>query len=410
MKIIHILDYLPYYHQKGGGAERAAYNIIKLLEKNNHQNIVVTLKPDLKPAVNKEVVLKPVKQQERIIGWKLSFKKRIFNFDIFIFFQVLKILKKERPDRIHIYNIPIISLAPILAAWFLKIPVYYFIYDYWPFCAAKLLLDREGNHCQQYNSKKCQHCVATNIFSERLNLKWRKKIHDFFLKKVTKFITLSNASAQEIINYGFNKNKVTVVRLIVEDLKNLNKNFQPNIILYTGWLQQRKGLHVIIKAMPEIIKRHPNAELIILNLQQTREYRDYIDGLIKKFNLSKNIKWYAKISREEFQNILGSAGVVVIPEQWPNMSPVILLESMSASKAIVASNIGGLPEFIDNGVSGYIAKHDSSENFAQKISDLLNNPEKIKLFGENARKKFEEKFNQEIIYQQLLKAYEPPMV
>lgn len=186
MKIVHVLDYLPNFHLKGGGAERAAYNIIKLLEENSHDNAVITLPADLKPQREEKFKLYFIKPQEKIIGWKLSFKKRIFNFDIFVFFQLLKIFKRERPDKIHLYNIPIISLAPILAAWFLKIPTYYFIYDYWSICAAKLLLDNEEKICYQYNSKKCLCCVKTAHFSEKLNLRWRKVIHNFFLKKSNK--------------------------------------------------------------------------------------------------------------------------------------------------------------------------------------------------------------------------------
>jgi len=406
MKIVHILDYLPYYHKKGGGAERAAYNLIKLLEKKGHANVVISQPADLGPAEAEKVNFRPIKHQEKIIGYKLSFFKRIFDFDIFTYFQIKKILKKEQPDAVHVYNIPIISYSAILVAWKLKIPVYYFIYDYWAFCPAVLLLDKNQNICRDHNPTKCLSCVKPESFSEELNIKWYKVIHDYFLKKVKKFVVLSKASGDIVSNYGVDWSRISVIPLIVDEFNNQKNKKDYKTILYVGWIQKRKGLHVILNALAKIIKQEPEVVLRIASLNEVPEYKNEIDRIIKKEKLTDNIKWFKKIPRREFLSIFFNSAIVVVPEQWPNMSPVILLESMSAGKAIVASRIGGIPEFIKDGEDGYLVEPSSSEECADKIIDLLRDNSKVDDFGEKIRRKFINNFSQDIIYKKLIKCYE----
>ena len=82
-----------------------------------------------------------------------------------------------------------------------------------------------------------------------------------------------------------------------------------------------------------------------------------------------------------------------MPEQWQNMSPVIIAEGMAAGKAIVASRMGGIPDIIEDKISGVLANHDDSFDFASKIIELLSNQSYSDKIKENAKRRFNELFN-----------------
>jgi len=78
---------------------------------------------------------------------------------------------------------------------------------------------------------------------------------------------------------------------------------------------------------------------------------------------------------------------------------------MAMKKAIVASNIGWAKEMIDNGVEGYLVHPKQHYEYALKIVELLNNPEKASIFGNNAFKKVVSSFESKIVAQKAIDFY-----
>lgn len=372
MKICHITNYLPGYHRSSGGAEQACFNTIKVLYTQGAENIVAVTKP-LKQPTEKEFIFYPVTISEDLIGWKLSFIKRIFYFDFLSFFSLRKILKKTKPDVVHLYNFDLISLSAISAAKYLKIPVVFSVYDYWVFSADKGIT---------------------------FNDEWlRRKIFSHFLKKIDIFIALSRHSKELLIKNGINEDKIKIIPLMMDaNSKLLEKvEIEPNSIIFAGWVQPRKGLLTLVHAMPEIIKKIPEVKLYVFGMKEDKKYREKIDNFIKDNNLYSNIIWnneQDKIkSLDKYFSTFNKAEVVVAPEQWQNMSPVIVAEAMAAGKVIVASKIGGIPDIIEDGISGILAEYDNPSDFALKIIESLSNQSFSDKIKENARRRFNELFN-----------------
>ena len=157
MKICHITNYLPKYRKQGGGAEWACFNLASFLQNSGTENIIFSLKPTIWPEQEKFNFFS-VPICEDIFGYKLSFLKRIFYFDIVSFFAVRKIFNKIKPDIAHLHNFDLFSLSVISAAKTFKIPLVFSVYDYWLFSVDRLLSRESGF--------------------------FRKLIFNFFLKKI----------------------------------------------------------------------------------------------------------------------------------------------------------------------------------------------------------------------------------
>jgi len=88
--------------------------------------------------------------------------------------------------------------------------------------------------------------------------------------------------------------------------------------------------------------------------------------------------------------------MVVVPEQWPSdFGPLILVEAMALAKPVVASKIGAIPEFIKDGINGFLVEHNQPEQFAKKIIWLSNNKATAKTMGQRAKETAQFLFNQD---------------
>jgi glycosyltransferase involved in cell wall biosynthesis len=100
-----------------------------------------------------------------------------------------------------------------------------------------------------------------------------------------------------------------------------------------------------------------------------------------------------------------------MPSVEPENFPTVCNEAMSAGRPVIGTNVGGIPEIIDDGVNGYLVEPERPEQIAQKVIKLFSEEQLLQAMGRNARKKAQEfsiekhMQNLEKIYAQVLKKY-----
>jgi len=415
-KILHITDALPDYHSVWGGAEKVAFRQIKMsITLNNFKVFVVGTKPSKRVEENFNFfsILTTESFLPPKIGQLVSaFKNQIIPFDLISFFSLLYILLKIRPHIIHLHKTAKISLTPIIAAKLFKIPVILAIYDYWYFCPNRLLIDKQANPCYRFHGQWCKNCSS---LENRSLLKFlsifRRKIFDLFLSKVDRFSVLSGSSGDLAAKYFGSKNKIFLVRqLSISKEINRSVPIEPNSIFFNAWMLPHKGVHIVVRAFFEVLKKIPQAKLYMAvkdagNYSDNNYYQEII-RLIKELNLKNNIVIIEKPDHQEYLNLISRANIVVVVEQWENMAPTTLADAMSFGKAIVASNIGGLPEMMKNGDGGLLANPKDPQDFAAKIIKILSDSSLAEEFGQRAIKNIGEYGSEDIIKKQLLSLYQ----
>lgn len=406
MKICHVNNLLPTHHKLWAGGAQATYRFVKLLAKKGVKNIVLSTKPTKKPEKDNDFEFHAVTLAQDVLGEKLG---RLLKrpFDPIAYFHCYKMLKKIKPDIVHLHNFGDLGFGVVLAAKRLKIPVVFSIYNYWCFCPNQTLMKNDDSVCNEFHGPQCIECMSGKKDPlQKIFMSKRKAMFDFFLfSRVDKFLALSNYLSKLLQAYGVKKSRIAVVRSPFNEIKLKKSRIEKNLILYAGMIVPRKGLDVIIRAMPKIVKEVPDARLYVLGQEDPCEidYKTRVKELIKEYRLEKNILWFEKKPKSEFEKLIRKAAVMAIPEQWNNMSPLLVIECMMFGKGIVASNMGGIPELLQG--SGLLAKASSPDDFAKKIVWALKNNKKMQAMGKKAREKAIKMFDEERIAKELIGTY-----
>lgn len=402
MKICHIIDYIPPYHERVGGG---GHGIVKFgLEKNLDFFAITTLFD--KSTKSKNIFCIPT--LENYLGKMAALLKSIIPYDPVSYYHIKQILKKEKPQVVNLHNFEIFSFSAISAAKRLAIPIIYSIYDYWAICPTTMLYDSKGQICEYLRSHKCFNCVKSKkagLFRAML-LPFTNHIFNKNLKKIDRFIVLSESSKHILSRYGISKSKIDVIPLPFRDRKPSKVKVEKNSILYVGWIEPHKGLHILIETMKIVRKSIPNAILYVVGCHDANpSYFRKIKDMIVKNKLNKNIKIMGRLGSDAFTERVNKSAVIAIAEQWQNMSPLFMAECMALEKPVVISDIGGISETIKDGKNGFLVKYNDPNDYAKRIIELLNDEKKANNISKKARKTFLEKFNNDKTFSKLEQSY-----
>ncbi len=157
-------------------------------------------------------------------------------------------------------------------------------------------------------------------------------------------------------------------------------------VLFVGRLEPRKGVHHLGQALAIIRRRVPNATLRCLGqICQAPVAGWSMDVYMKKRagGSAAAIEFPGTVPRNELPHELSSADVCVFPSLWENF-PYVCLEAMTAARAIVGSNAGGMAEMLDDG-AGLLVEPGSPRRWAEAICALLLDGSRRHALGTRAR-------------------------
>jgi len=191
------------------------------------------------------------------------------------------------------------------------------------------------------------------------------------------------------------------------------KKFRPSVmkrkdlVVFTGRLERRKGVAAIARALPTILKRFPSTEFLFVGSVDTdHDGVKWSDKLLNAVDpVHRERLRFEQKSRDALVQAYQEAAVCILPSVWENF-PYSLLEAMACGTPVVATDCGGFPELIEDGVSGFLVTVDDSEALASRIGEMLANPKLRADIGTNARKRVEELFSVAQVLPSMVSAYE----
>jgi len=226
-------------------------------------------------------------------------------------------------------------------------------------------------------------------------LKTLYKIQDFFIKKIindASVISVANEYEQKIFSSLNKKSRIEIIRNGVNLKKLVSKhNFKEkyqinsNFILFVGRFSKSKGIETLINAFSIVKNELKDSDIHLVIMGVDFGYQAEMEKLIKKLNLSKEIKVIKNPPRDDVISAYGESEFLVLPSQW-ELSPLVPLESFAFKKPVISTNSHGIPYTVQNNKNGILVEPENSLELSNAIVKLLNDSklrEKLGLSGYN---------------------------
>lgn len=211
--------------------------------------------------------------------------------------------------------------------------------------------------------------------------RWKKNIYHFISKLtdflVDKYLPINNANRIELLTRTrVKKSKILLLHNGVRKLNDysLNKNFNCYDIVMIANFVYGKGHDIAIKALEILCDKCDDYHLYFIggentssNVNQESEYTQTIKTLISQKKLTKNVSFLG--FKDDIGKEIENKDIVILPS-YSEGTPNCLLEVMSINKLVIASEVGGIPEFIFNNQTGFLHKNKDYKKLAEIIMKI----------------------------------------
>jgi glycosyltransferase involved in cell wall biosynthesis len=230
-----------------------------------------------------------------------------------------------------------------------------------------------------------------------------------YVRRVDRLIAVSKATKiLAISDLKVNEEKISIVYNGV-DTKLFNppnktqqaQRYSKLTVVYIGRVIAKKGINILIKAMPDVIRFFPEIQFKFVGGGNVAFYRKM---MLEKGISEKNFSFVGHLGYFERLKILQEATVFVNPSFFENFS-ISILEAMSSGCAVIACNVGGNPEIINTEKNGLLVPALNSKELAKSIISLLENETYNRKIGTAARKTIEEYFSSKTCAEKTYEVY-----
>jgi glycosyltransferase involved in cell wall biosynthesis len=199
----------------------------------------------------------------------------------------------------------------------------------------------------------------------------------------------SRAAANQLIDQGIPEQRIDIIPNGIDVWTfPVRRDFsRARTITMVACLREGKRVDVLITAAARVIARYPDVQFQIVGDGPCRE------RLIEQAGASgvwPRIRFMGH--REDVPAILSASDLFVLPSQ-SEASPNVVLEAMAAALPVVASRVGGIPELVDDGVTGHLVPPGNPDALATALLDLLDHAGRRAAFGRSGRARVEQQYS-----------------
>ena len=402
---------INYRYFISGGPEKYMFAIKKILELNDHKVIPFSIRSTknvyteyakyfVSPIGGEDLVyFNEYKKNPKTILKMIT--RSFYSFEVKR--AIKKLIRAEEIDTVYLlHHVNKLSPSTISAAkkegkkivvrlsdFFLLCPRFDFLCDsdICEKCLKGSLFNGIKYKCVQDSKIASAVRVASMYFHRMI------KIYD----QVDYFITPSLFLKNKLIEFGFKPDKIVNIPTFI-DVDNIQPNYNhENYILYIGRLNKEKGVEYLVRAMEHVTDK--TLLLKIVGDASDNEQKKLL-SIISDKKIS-NIEFLGFKSGSELHKIISNAKFTIVPSIWYDNMPNVILEAFAHGKPVIASNLGSLPEVVEDNINGLLFRAKDIYHLAEKINYLNNNMQIIEQLGQNARMKVEEEYNSSLHYKRL---------
>jgi glycosyltransferase involved in cell wall biosynthesis len=285
-----------------------------------------------------------------------------------------RLLDEEKPDVIHAHQYPVfLSDTSASVSWLRNIP---------------LLL-----HVHVVSeSKSALSRFVSDAYYSTLGLRT--------LQTADAVVVPSYAYKGKIVKMHVNPDKIQVIPYAIDTEKFKTKTGieafkaryhcqNARIILSVGRLNYQKGFQYLIQAMPAVLKQVPNAKLVIVGEGEQLALLRQLSGSL---GVSESVIFTGALSQDEIPSAYSAADVFVLPSLFESFG-ISLIEAQAAGKPVICTRVGGAPEALVEGKTGFLVEPRNVRQLEASIINVLSDSDLARKMGEKGKKYVEARFS-----------------
>jgi glycosyltransferase involved in cell wall biosynthesis len=315
-----------------------------------------------------------------------------------------RLIDDERPDIVYIMQFHNkISPSIIDAAKKRKVPVIHRISDFQYMCPNALFYNDRIGVCEDCLKNKRWSCVKykcvmnSSVYSGiKMMAKW---LHDVMgvTKKIDAFVVPSEFTLGKLNEYGIPKEKLHHIPTFF-NLKEENPvvEYKP-FFLFVGRIEKQKGLMTLIRAF-----EGTDYTLKIIGFSNDGyedELKQYLEGK------QHHIEFKGRMSFDDIVPYLKSCLCTLVPSEWYDNFPNVVLESFAYKKAVIATDFGSLRHMVDDGKTGLSFKYKDIQDLSSKIAYMYNHQDEAMRMGETAYLQLLAQYSPIVHYERLMRLF-----
>ncbi len=367
MKILFINNLFPPDYV--GGAEISAFYSVYGLMQRGYDCSVLAAFARADRESREEYVFKGVPVRKLTFDHRASTQAARL-FDPVVYRHVRREIEEIAPDLVHIHNVSGTSLAPFLACRLLGIPVVVTLHDYWMLCPNNMLLKADTSLCDPATAPLwCRDCYRRYDFWG--SVPGRRQIIQSLVGDVRRFISPSQCLVDLHVRAGYDAERFRVlksgigmslfqaptsaaVRQVIQE------NAAYNTMLFAGHIVRIKGLEVLAQALPAMQRHIRDFRLLVAGAGE----QGLVDRLAEQ--APGAVRYLGKLPFYELRPVYAVSKLTTVPSIWYDNSPIVLYESLLMGTPGLGARIGGIPELIEEGETGYLFTPGDADDLAAK--------------------------------------------
>lgn len=371
MRILHINETLGF----AGGAEQYLHAVAAGLKERGHQNFLLYRSID----------------ERKSAGFAQPFQrcKQAPNE------QMRNLVQDIQPHVIYVHRWSARDLFEMVNGQF---PVVRFVHDHSLYCLREhKFFYLSGEICHLPAGPRCLLCLP---FSRRFGpfrlQDWPKalpaKERELAINRSLAHIVVgSHYMKSQLLTNGFASDKISVLPLFtgIPRERTDPPNGREKVLLYIGQIVRGKGLDQLLKALPRL--SYPCSLLVA----GSGSWEKRCVQIASQLGLNGRVRFLGWQPREALPALFQVAHTVVMPSRWAEPFGLVGLEAMAYGKPIVAFDVGGIPEWLEDGRTGLLAPAGDTEAFAERIDRLLQDDALARTLGRQGREIVETRFSAE---------------
>jgi glycosyltransferase involved in cell wall biosynthesis len=325
-----------------------------------------------------------------------SILKIFFVFNPFALLALWKTLRQYKPDVVHLHNVS--KASPFILPLLKNYPTVLTIHDYLIFDPTRI---------KDIPSIEKNRSTLGNYFIDKPSLRFyiEKLRFIFFRSFSNKYIDAAIVCSNFFLTCAeesglFNRIELVHNGIILPEQRPF---INWNTILFVGRLDKIKGVNVLIEAGAKVKTRHPEIKIAIAG---DGTELAYLKKITEDLDMKNIVRFFGHQTPEKLTHLYDNSAIIAAPSLGPDNLPIVCIEAMATGRPVIGSDIGGIPDLIENGKNGILIPPNDPDSLADSINILLDDRELMEKMGENGRQKAESKFSAKTYTEKTIRVYE----